>query len=180
MVICLGPLSSYCRASLITIPSRVFLILKFPLSSCSRTFLSLHVYLSLFLLQNISTLQIVVSCVTVLVLVSCGIYSTLQRLCGLRPPVSKSHPAQSRLSPYSSHVSLLNQLLIQLINPSHSSDCPLRVLTTRKCALSVLSVSGFFGLLGLSRSRSHKTSVLSVLPCLSEPRFHCSSAPQKL
>ena len=78
------------------------------------------------------------------------------------PPVSKCHPVQSRLSPFPSHVSLLNQLLIHLINPSHSSDCPRRVLTTRKCAPSILSVCGSFRGVARANLRAERSSHVCV------------------
>ena len=43
--------------------------------------------------------KVVVSCVAVLVLTSCGMLSTWHRFCVLRPPVPKCPPAQSLLSP---------------------------------------------------------------------------------
>ena len=58
----------------------------------------------------------------------------------------------------------LNQLLIQLINPSHSSDCPRGVLTTRKCAPSVLSVCEFFRTSRFVPESLAQTSELSALP----------------
>ena len=119
MLICLGPVSSYFRASLVTIPSRVCLNLSPPFPSfflLSHFPLSPHVYLSLFLFQNSSTLQIFVSsCVTMLVLVSCGIFPLG------RDSACSGHPSPSVIQlsrPFSTHISRLNQLLIQLINSS--------------------------------------------------------------
>ena len=99
MVICLGPLSSYFRASLITIPSRVCLNLRPPFPSF---FLLSHVPLSPRLSLTVSFSKqfyfanrcVLRDCVGIGVM---RYFSTWQRLCVLRPPVSKCHPAQSSI-----------------------------------------------------------------------------------
>ena len=98
-MICLGPLSSYFRASLITIPSRVCLNLRplFP-----SFFLLSHVLLSQRLSLTVSVSKqfyfanrcVLRDCVGIGVM---RYFSTLQRLCVLRSPVSKCHPAQSSI-----------------------------------------------------------------------------------